>query len=247
MADDLRNLGVEDGETLMVHAALSAFGYVVGGTTAVLEALYDAVGEDGTIMMPAFTGELTDPKNWFKPPVPEEWWPRIRDEMPVFDPARTACSGLGVLAEMFRNEPGTLRSDHPVSSFTARGPKAEILLSNHSLDQRFGPESPLGRLCNLNGKVALLGAPYESITLLHMTSYLTGSDDQFTQRSPVLIDGKKQWIEFDDRIFSWRWFSGAVQHLIDSGIARVGKVGAARAIIVPATEAVEAVVKWREK
>ncbi|SFO24462.1 Aminoglycoside 3-N-acetyltransferase [Pseudobutyrivibrio sp. JW11] len=37
----------------MVHTALSKMGYVCGGAQAVIEALIEVVGEDGTIMMPA--------------------------------------------------------------------------------------------------------------------------------------------------------------------------------------------------
>ncbi len=50
LADDLRALGVSPGGLLMVHARISALGWVIGGSGAVARALLDALGPDGTPM-----------------------------------------------------------------------------------------------------------------------------------------------------------------------------------------------------
>lgn len=52
LTTDLRALGVRGGTTVMVHAALSSFGYIAGGAHAVVLALLDAVGDAGTLIMP---------------------------------------------------------------------------------------------------------------------------------------------------------------------------------------------------
>ena len=44
IVDQLRELGVNPGMILEVHAALSSFGYVCGGAQAVVDALIEAVG-----------------------------------------------------------------------------------------------------------------------------------------------------------------------------------------------------------
>jgi aminoglycoside N3'-acetyltransferase len=54
LAAGLRRLGVRAGMALEVHCAMSRFGAVEGGADAVIDALMQVVGSDGTIVMPAF-------------------------------------------------------------------------------------------------------------------------------------------------------------------------------------------------
>ena len=246
LASALREIGVEDGDTLMVHISTKSMGLVIGGLRTVLDALYDAIG-GGTLMMPSFTGDLTDPATWFKPPVAEYHWQTIRDAMPAFDPDRTPAKDIGALAELFRNEPGTRRSSHPVSSFAARGPNAAPLLMTHDLDSRFGTASPLQAFCDLGGKVALIGAPFESMTLLHLSSYKLDDGVLVDQCSPVLVNGQKEWVAYQDRSLSWQWFAGAVENLIEKKIARLGTICGARSLIVDAAEAVAETCAWRKR
>ena len=48
----LREVGLENGDAVMVHTSLKRMGYVCGGAQTVIEALMEVVGKDGTIMMP---------------------------------------------------------------------------------------------------------------------------------------------------------------------------------------------------
>jgi aminoglycoside 3-N-acetyltransferase len=50
-AEDLCRLGVLLGDTLMIHASLRAVGTLLGGSDALLVALEEAVGPDGTLLM----------------------------------------------------------------------------------------------------------------------------------------------------------------------------------------------------
>jgi hypothetical protein len=64
IASDLQHLGVRGGQLLMVHSSLSSIGYVLGGAQAVVRALIDVLGPDGTLTMPAFSPEVSDPAAW---------------------------------------------------------------------------------------------------------------------------------------------------------------------------------------
>jgi len=56
---DLIRLGINNNDILLVHSSLSNLGWVCGGAQTVITALMNAVGSDGTLVMPAHSGEWT--------------------------------------------------------------------------------------------------------------------------------------------------------------------------------------------
>ncbi len=146
LAADLRDLGLAAGDTVLVHSSLSELGWVCGGPVAVVDALQQVVTDDGTLAMPAHTGDYSDPGNWQHPPVPDEWEETIRETMPAYRPAVTPCRRLGAVPDTFRSYPGVVRSRHPVVSFAAWGAEAAAVTADHSYDEPLGEASPLARL-----------------------------------------------------------------------------------------------------
>ncbi|GAA5503420.1 SPbeta prophage-derived aminoglycoside N(3')-acetyltransferase-like protein YokD [Deinococcus xinjiangensis] len=190
LAADLRALGVQAGDVLMVHASLSSLGWVAGGPVAVIQALQDAVTPKGTLIMPTFTLYLTDPAGWRRFAVPEAWWPTIRAEMPAFDPAVTPSRGMGRIAELFRTWPDARRSNHPHSSFAAWGKHAEAVTADHPLAFSLGEGSPLSRVYDLQGRVLLLGTEVNSS--LHLAEVRAGKQPVEQFSGPILVDGQHQ-------------------------------------------------------
>lgn len=58
----LKDIGVKNGQSIMVHTSLKSLGFVCGGAQIVIEALIDCVGKDGTIMMPTQSWKNLDPE-----------------------------------------------------------------------------------------------------------------------------------------------------------------------------------------
>ena len=196
----LANLGVREGDVLVVHSSLSAIGWVVGGPQAILDALVDAVGPVGTVTMPAHSGGLSEPSNWQNPPVPAEWWDTIRTEMPPFDVDLTPLREMGAVAEALHRMRGTLRSNHPTVSHLARGPLAEAITADHQLDYGLGDASPLGRLYEANAKIVLIGVDHDNNTSLHLAENRADWPGRSVRRqgSPVILDGRRQWVTYEE-------------------------------------------------
>lgn len=170
-AQNLQDAGVAAGDVAMIHTSISRMGWIVGGVQTLLDGLFDVVGSRGTLVMPGFSSQLSDPAGWERPPVPGDWHKTIRDEMPVFDAERTSTHGLSKLNEAFRALKSTRRSTHPIDSFLANGLMAETITENHPLSGSLGSDGPLGRLYDLNAKVVFLGSGFDTCTCFHLAEY----------------------------------------------------------------------------
>ncbi|MEM2884829.1 MAG: aminoglycoside 3-N-acetyltransferase [Thermoproteota archaeon] len=250
---DLVELGVASGQTLMLHASVSAIGWIVGGPDVVLQALLDVIGPQGTLVM--YVG-------WEDSPYGLEDWPEERrlaylEECPPFDPARSrACREWSILTEYLRTWPGAFRSCHPDGSFAAVGVLARWITEGHPLQYGYGPGSPLEKLCEVGGKVLLLGAPLNSVTLLHYAEHVANVPNKRVVRykMPILQDGKRAWVEIEEFdtcrgivANAEEYFEAIVREYLSSGKGRSGNVGAARSYLFDSADLSEFAVGWLER
>ncbi|MEO1056937.1 MAG: AAC(3) family N-acetyltransferase [Actinomycetota bacterium] len=193
----LREVGVRPDSVVIVHCSMSRLGWVVGGAPTVVGALRSVLGPGGTIVMPAQTG-VSDPAHWQAPPVPEAWWPTIREHWPAFDPATTPLRGMGVVAECLARLPNTVHSGHPAVGFVAHGPQAVALMHSHPLAAGLGEQSPLARLYDAEADIVLLGVGHGNNTALHLAEVraLGDSAPVIDDGAPLWVDGRRQWVEY---------------------------------------------------
>lgn len=195
----LKEVGVNEGQNIMVHTSLSSLGFVCGGPQIVIEALLDTVGEEGTIMMPTQSWKNLDPSTGVHWEEPEEWWQTIRDNWPAYDKDITPTNTMGAVAEMFRKWPGAIRSDHPARSVAAYGKNASYLTKDHDLSNIFGEGSPIAKLYELDGYVLLIGVDYDKNTSIHLADVRANyeSKHNVNESSAIIENGKRIWKTYE--------------------------------------------------
>jgi aminoglycoside 3-N-acetyltransferase len=251
LAADLRALGLAAGMTLIVHSSLKAIAdWVIGGPQAVILALETVLGEEGTLVMPTMSDDLTDPSGWENPPVPSTWWESIRQEMPAFMPDLTITRMMGIVPETFRKQNGVLRSSHPHASFAAWGKHAAWVTATHRLECKFGEETPLARIYDLEGYVLLVGVGHGNNSSLHLSEERATYPSKRKERygAPILVDGQRQWVEFDTLDVDSDDFPLIGKDFArDTALVRQGKVGQATALLMPQRPLVDYGVRWIEQ
>jgi aminoglycoside 3-N-acetyltransferase len=250
--EDLRKLGVTVGDTIMLHASVKAIGWVVGGPDIVIQSLLDVLGSAGTLMMLV---------SWEDSPYELAEWPQdlqrvYVEECPPFDPVTSrAYRKWSILTEYLRTWPEALRSNHPDASFAAIGARAKFLTENHPLQYGYGPGSPLAKLCEARGKVLLLGAPLNTITLLHYAEHVASVPNKniIRYRMPVLRDGKRTWVDIEEFDTNGilpgmeEYFETIPREYLSSGRGGFGKVGAAQSYLFDALDFVRFATMWLER
>jgi len=248
---DLRELGVEAGDTLLVHSSLSALGWVAVGPPTVVDALMEAVTPDGTLVMPTHSTQYTDPAVWQSPPVPDDWVEEIRESRPPYRPAVTPTRGMGAIPECFRTYPDAVRSRHPTYSFAAWGSDAEFVVADHDYDHGMGEESPLAEVYDRDGTILMLGTDHDTNTSLHLAEHRADREQGVSpQTAPVLNnDGEREMITFEQLKYDADDFADAGAGFEDEypEVVIRGQVGMANAKLIPQREIVDYGAAWFEE
>ena len=252
---DLIRLGMAAGDVVMVHSSMRAVGKVLGGPDVVIQALLYVVGPAGTAMVYVDWEDAV--QDLTRDDVAEKLDERLLEELPPFDPKTSrARRAYGILPEFLRTWPGAFRSGNPDASVAAVGAKAEWLCSDHPLQYGYGQGSPLAKLVEVRGKVLLLGAPLDTITLLHHSEHMARLPHKrvIHYREPILVNGAKEWVEieeFDTGLpvvprAEEDYFADIAQEYLDSGKGGSGQVGNAQSHLFDAAELHHYAVEWME-
>ncbi len=232
----------------MVHAGVRSVGPILGGVTTLVEVLLEAVGDDGTLV--AYV-------DWELGYDPDAVDPLLADEIPVFNKriARAARDN-GILPEVLRTWPGAIRSDNPDAGVAAVGSRAAWLCADHSLCYGYGESSPFAKLVAIGAKVLLLGAPLDTITLLHHAEHIARIPRKRLKHycRKLLVCGAPRWVDIEEFDTSRPIVDGMPEDhfariavtALDAGYGQRGVVGAAQAYIFDADALHRVAVHWLE-
>jgi aminoglycoside N3'-acetyltransferase len=152
---DLADLGIEQGDVIFVHSSMKRIGNVKDGPHTVIDALLEAVGPEGTVMMPAYS-------------MPTHSQVATLEDYQGFDPLTTPAT-VGFLPDTFRKREGAVRSIHPTSSVCAMGKMAvEITCSHHLSPTTFGEGTPFHNFLKAGGKLVGIGIDIGPVTFYHI-------------------------------------------------------------------------------
>jgi aminoglycoside 3-N-acetyltransferase len=242
LARDLARLGIARGDTVFVHSSLKSLGYVEGGAAAVIGALQDAVGQEGTLLVPTY----------YLPAGTVKATCELADY--VFDPKRHGTN-MGRLPETFLAQ-ATHRSIHPTHSVSAWGRHAQYLTeAHHHAPSIFGIGSPWQRFVGIEGaKVLGLGVSMGPVTFYHVVEDALGDAfpvpvwEERTYRLPCLDREGTRWdvpvrpfvpavaarrIDYAAREDVREYFR---QEFEGAGLRVNGKIGDAQAWFIPAQD-----------
>lgn len=249
VTEQLAELGISSGSTLLVHASLRSFGRVKGGAPSILSALTHLVGPTGTIVVPTFTSDNSDTSSAHQERTrdlsPED---RVafRANMPPFDPATTPSTDMGVLAEEVRCHAHSLRSNHPQTSFAALGAEAAKIVGDHHADCHLGEHSPLARLYEMQAQILLLGVGFNRCTAFHLGEYRVENPPHRSYGCVIRRDGGRKWwtytdVDLDDSDFGRL---GADFERASTNRVRTSLVGSAECKLLGLRDAVDYAQRW---
>jgi len=155
-----RAAGICPGDMVLVHSSFRSLGPVEGGAETVIAGLLDAIGPEGTLVLPTFAQK--DFANAY------ETWHMDKP------------SDTGYLTEYFRTRPGSVRSDQATHSVAACGAKAQWLTQTHGHthklfgnmgDTPFSADSPWEKMYRENARILMLGVTPRYTTFRHYAEY----------------------------------------------------------------------------
>jgi len=230
IAQNLLDLGLREGDTVLVRAAAKAVVRAPGSpATALIDALLEVVGEQGTIAALAFTDD------YYK------WHKGRAAQKPFRADLRTNTGGF---AQAMLDRPNAHRSTHPSNSFVAIGANAGALLAEH--DHTATSFHPMKALIRLGGKMILVGCVQSSpgFSTVHLAQESLGLATRTLMKGMrgayfEAEDGSLRWFSRNDVSGCSAGFSKLYKNYVERGLLSTGWVGGAYSILVSAEKAYE--------
>lgn len=227
----------------MVHASVRSVGPVTGGVNVIVQALLDAIGPAGTLVAYVDYEPFHDDAE--------------EAGIPVFDKRIAhAARDHGILHETLRNWPGALRSDHPDAGVVAIGALADWITIDHPFQYGYGDGSPFDKVLRVGCQVLMLGAPLDTISLLHYAEHQARIPGKRIRKYRRLMQGSSgpEWVAFEEFETSIPVSDGLPANCFEviataylaSGKGTAGPVGAAESTLLDGPDLVKFGIGWLE-
>lgn len=233
LAEEFADLGLPKGASVLVHSSLSSLGHVEGAAAAVVDALLDAVGPEGTLLVPnlPFWGTLS----------------AYLETGPTFD-VRSTPSQMGAVTEALRRRGDAKRSLHSSHSAAVVGALREEMTRDHEqCDVTCGVTSPYYRNAHRpNGFILMIGVGLRSMTTFHSVEETNELPYLFSGRvyASTVIDYEGETLAIRTRAYNdniTRDFMAAEPMLLREGLMRIGRAGEAECRLMDARGTFECV------
>lgn len=253
IARDLVELGLAEGDLVMVHASLRAVGPIDDGADSLIEAIQSVVGSQGTMVMVL---GATDDWAWVNEKPEAARAALLADALP-FDASTTpAHPDVGVLAEVFRRRAEVKVSNHPEGRFAAAGRLADDLLVDVPWNDYYGPGSPLERMTEAGVRVLRMGADLNTVTLLHLSEARADLAEKRRVRRHRLLSTPtgseirvvETWDD-EDGVVDYEgddYFAVILRQFMATKPVLTGWVGSAHSELIDGSALVDFGVKWME-
>ncbi len=224
LKDDLRAIGIRDGDSVLIHSSYKSMGGLEGGIGTLIESILSVIGESGTLIAPTLT------------------YRDVSVENPIFDYLNTP-SCVGAVSEYVRRMEGAVRSIHPTHSCAVIGREIDYFVSGHELDRTpVGKNSPFYKLREVGGKVLMLGCGTECNTSMHGVEECFGTSYVLPKEpSPytVIMPDKTYTIDFYRHHIRQNGYAqryGRLEAMMDTEHFRCGNVHGAESYLIDAKE-----------
>ncbi len=176
----LKEVGVKTGDGLLIHSALQFFGRPEGGVGVYLDALQEVIGPEGTLAVPSFNFSFA----------------RGED----YDPDTAPSEGMGAFSEFIRQHPQSLRTTHPMQSFSVIGKHADEFAACDT-PSAFDDGSAVDRMLDLGFKLLLLGTDIQAAAIFHYSEQRADVPYRYWKDFTGRINRQGVWEEATYRMF----------------------------------------------
>ena len=215
----LKRLDISDGDILLVHSSAGGLGNCEVTNKEIIDTLESMVGEHGTLVFAAYPNCKYDDKlgGYY------------------YDPTKT-IAWTGMLPNVFIRRKGVIRSEFPLQTLAAKGPRAlEMMQGNLEAETAQGPHTAWEYCVNNNVKILYLGIEAcQCCTMMNYPEDVLGPDEwpindwYFKQTYFIKTDSgvvKKELLHRNDDFYRYYRMAYSEKWLRNNGFLEFGYPG----------------------